>query len=480
MKLALCHFRVVHGDRQDNLERLTEQVRQAAELGADIVVTPELSLSGYSYPSTEEIRKVAEPVPGETTAGFAAIARQFGCYVCLALAERDDNTDEVFNSAVALGPSGEVVARHRKITAERGWATAGTTLCRSVFDTPWARVGMLICSDTYYGVLPRLLATWGVQLLLVPANWPPAGLDPREVWQARARENGIFVAVNNRTGKDLKMDCATAVSQVIAPDGTVLAEGCSDGSRIILCELPAEALAKVGAVERPAFRRWQEAGEPQKATGETLAVTLAVGSPGTGPDLEAVLQSVSGEPNNSRRLLLLPSGMAGTGSTAGIERLARELGCLVLAGLPAGRLIAARPGEPPRTLEPVPASADPVVVQHDGVRLALLSRAQLGLPEVAFGLSLCGADLVVTIDDSIGEDELGLAGVRTVERLAVAVCTPRLAALFHPPEGHEKWREQRREQPGLVTWSVDLEQTRKKEYLPRFDPRLFPDEGDDA
>jgi predicted amidohydrolase len=92
---------------------------------------------------------------------------------------------------VAIDRHGAIIARHRKFIAERAWATAGTTLANSIFDTPWGRVGLLICSDTYYGILPRAMAARGVNLLLVPANWPPGNLDPREVWSARARENHI-------------------------------------------------------------------------------------------------------------------------------------------------------------------------------------------------------------------------------------------------------------------------------------------------
>ena len=59
---------------------------------------------------------------------------------------------------------------------------------------------MLICADTYYGLLPRSLALHDVDLLLTLANWPLVGIDPREVWRARALENGIGVIGANRTG----------------------------------------------------------------------------------------------------------------------------------------------------------------------------------------------------------------------------------------------------------------------------------------
>jgi predicted amidohydrolase len=85
--------------------------------------------------------------------------------------------------------------------------------------------------------MPRITALRGADLLLIPANWPPSGLDPVELWRARAIENGFFVAGCNRTGIDLKMDCRPGNPASIPPGGQLLREK-SETSRIFEVKRP--------------------------------------------------------------------------------------------------------------------------------------------------------------------------------------------------------------------------------------------------
>lgn len=95
-------------------------------------------------------------------------------------------------------------------------------------------MGVLICSDTYNGLMPRITALRGADLLLVPANWPPTGLNPRVLWRVRAMENGIFLAACNRTGIDRIMDCRQALSCVSDPQGHLLLEAKTRRSRNLI------------------------------------------------------------------------------------------------------------------------------------------------------------------------------------------------------------------------------------------------------
>ena len=78
---------------------------------------------------------------------------------------------------------------------------------------------MLICSESYFSLLPRVQALKGVDLLLVPANWPANGLDPREVWRARTLENGFALAACNRSGKESGIDFSNAPSCLLDHQG---------------------------------------------------------------------------------------------------------------------------------------------------------------------------------------------------------------------------------------------------------------------
>ena len=122
-------------------------------------------------------------------ASFSKLAREQRVWICLGYAEEDPADGVFYNSALLLDSDGKPSARRRKVTAEPRWSCPGQPAQDDVCDTPWGRLGLLICSETYYGLLPRIQALKGVDLLLVPANWPRGGLDPKELWRARSMEN---------------------------------------------------------------------------------------------------------------------------------------------------------------------------------------------------------------------------------------------------------------------------------------------------
>jgi predicted amidohydrolase len=181
-----------------------------------------------------------ETVRGKTVAGLAAIARRFGVYVGTGLAEMESRTEIFYNSAVVLGPDGKLAACHRKHVAERRWSCPGRPSPKSFFQTPWGKVGLLVCADSYYGLLARSMALHGADLLLVCANWPLAGIDPREIWRARALENGVGIVAVNRTGIDKRMDCRNAPSYGLTPDGRVLLDAVASETTIHWVEYPLE------------------------------------------------------------------------------------------------------------------------------------------------------------------------------------------------------------------------------------------------
>lgn len=185
LKIALLHMNVLHKQPDANRGHLIALAHQAAEEGVGIVVAPELSISGYAFISREDILPHVETETGPTLTALAEVTRKTGCYVCIGLAEMDAATGILYNSAIVLGPDGKRACRYRKINAESRWACPGDPCSDNTFETPWGRVGVLICSDSYHGLMPRVTALRGADLLLVPANWPPSGIDPRELWRAR-------------------------------------------------------------------------------------------------------------------------------------------------------------------------------------------------------------------------------------------------------------------------------------------------------
>lgn len=193
-----------------NLEAIANLARQAKADGAELVVFPELAVSGLSDPA-----RSAQPIPGPATASLRAVAAQLQIYIVCGMAERAG--DAVYNSACLITPDGEITLyRKTHLTEEeRGWATAGDDW--AVVDTPIGRIGLLIGHDAAFPEAGRVLALRGCDIIACcaavkgPFGSPhpgtsvvqpapiPTGADPHH-WhhfRVRAGENNVFLAFAN-------------------------------------------------------------------------------------------------------------------------------------------------------------------------------------------------------------------------------------------------------------------------------------------
>ncbi|OPY64620.1 MAG: (R)-stereoselective amidase [Syntrophorhabdaceae bacterium PtaU1.Bin034] len=481
--IGIVHLNVRHGAVAENRASLLTRTEEAAERGARIIVAPELAVSGYSFEGMDEIAPYTEELTGETVTALSRIARRFGVCVCAGLAEHDRKTGIFYNSAVVLGPDGRLVARHRKHVAERRWSCPGQPSPASLFETPWGKVGVLICADSYYGLLPRSMALQGADLLLVCANWPPTGLDPREIWRARVLENGTGLVAANRTGLDRMMDCRTAPSFALAPDGAVLLDETAEDTRTFFVEYPLEghrfpsrlreemaaarcprdynaiALDSSGLDDFPGM--W---GLPASGL---IEIRCLVPSPGPTPLPGMGDPSWAGE-SGIPRVLVLPPGIHGVplqeiirqsreGRTAMVTETRSPSGSALPALVSEGRLTCLSPDK------------NSVMVDFSPARIALVRSESLRHPEAAVALSKQGCDIIVSQAGHLDDDTRLLLGVKSLERAAVAVATPEGATICEPPEGHERWHETMLREPGVCAAVVDTARTRKKRFLDRVD-----------
>jgi predicted amidohydrolase len=205
-----------------------------------LAVFPECALQGYGFESKEEALRIAEPVPGHATEQVARACAASGVWAVFGLLERDG--DKLFNSAALVGPKGFAgVYRkmHLPFLGVDRFATPGD-LGFPVFETPFGKIGILICYDASFPEAARALKLGGAQLLCLPTNWPMAAevsclLGPR----VRAQENHVFVAACNRVGEEAGFTFR-GESSVSDCDGRVLAmAGKGEGAITAELELPA-------------------------------------------------------------------------------------------------------------------------------------------------------------------------------------------------------------------------------------------------
>jgi N-carbamoylputrescine amidase len=243
-------------DPDENLAKAEVRCREAAGRGAQIVCLQELFRSQY-FCREEDARlfDLAEPIPGPSTEGLAAVARQENIVIIASLFER--RAPGVYhNTAAMIGPDGEIMGLYRKMHIpddplyfEKFYFTPGDLGFRN-FDTPFGRISTLVCWDQWYPEAARVAALGGAQILFYPTaiGWHPAekaqyGAAQHEAWKTIQRghaiANGIYVAAVNRVGfegppeRGLEFWGGSFVSD---PFGQVIAEASQDKEEILVVE----------------------------------------------------------------------------------------------------------------------------------------------------------------------------------------------------------------------------------------------------
>ena len=219
MNVAVVNFKATAGSKGSNLRRIVDFSVSAAKRGADLVLFPELCLTGYDFFVNESIslsdkRAMAETIQGPSCTEIAGIAKKYNIYIVFGMGEKlEENTDVLYNSAVAIGPDG-VIGSYQKIhpfDSENNYFAKGDTPL--LFDTPWGPVSVGICYDTYqFPELMRYYVSKGSRLYLNPTavieEIPKEGSRQAFInYYAPTLEYGvlcntIFIASANLTGYD--------------------------------------------------------------------------------------------------------------------------------------------------------------------------------------------------------------------------------------------------------------------------------------
>lgn len=167
--VALEQIDVAVGAVADNRGTALTRARAAFAAGAELVVLPELAISGYVV-DRQLARDVAEPLDGPTSEAFVDLAREFDSLVAYGFCERAG--DDLFNTVVVMGASGPVL-HYRKLhlfDLEKNVYTPGD-LGLPVADTAVGRIGVCICYDLRFVEVLRAMSLRGAEIVLAPAAW---------------------------------------------------------------------------------------------------------------------------------------------------------------------------------------------------------------------------------------------------------------------------------------------------------------------
>ncbi|WP_067608943.1 carbon-nitrogen hydrolase family protein [Nocardiopsis listeri] len=221
LRVALDQGTGRSGDTDSALLRLQESARAAAARGADLLVTPEMSLTGYNI--GDRVRELAEPADGPLLEAVVRIATDSGVAVVYGFAELADG--RVYNAVRLVDSAGVSRALYRKThlfgDLDRNLFDPGEELVVQA-DLGGHRLGFIVCYDVEFPEIARAHAMAGTTLLIVPtALMAPTTSVATILVPARAMENQIHVAYVNRCDAEGELDYV-GLSTLVGPDGAEL------------------------------------------------------------------------------------------------------------------------------------------------------------------------------------------------------------------------------------------------------------------
>jgi predicted amidohydrolase len=242
LNVAAIQFR---GDRRARAERLStlcERIRSVPS-STDLVVCPELAVTGYVFTSPEEASKVAEAVDGATTRALGAAARDAGAWVVCGFVERD--RDRLFNSAAVIDPSGALRFTYRKTLlyeVDEAWAEPGDS-GYARFDTDNGDFGVGICMDLNDPRFVTWLEQAGPTALAFPTNWVEEGEPVWPYWAGRLSTARSALVAANTWGQEahVRFSGCSAILQARAETWFVLAAADREGDAVITARLQGAA-----------------------------------------------------------------------------------------------------------------------------------------------------------------------------------------------------------------------------------------------
>jgi len=240
-------------DKSANIRKAIEKIRKASGEGAKIVCLHELFASFYFCDKEDHTNfLLAEPVPGETTELLQQVARELGVVIIASLFEKRA-VGIYHNTTAVIDADGSYLGKYQKSHIpddpgfyEKFYFTPGDTGYK-VFNTKFARIGVLICWDQWYPEAARITSLMGAEILFYPTaiGWEPEDNsdvknEQYQAWQTIQRShaiaNGVHVVAVNRVGREADT-IFWGGSFVANPFGTVLYQASHDKEETHVLEI---------------------------------------------------------------------------------------------------------------------------------------------------------------------------------------------------------------------------------------------------
>lgn len=228
---ACVQIAITPNDVKANVDKGVAWLKKAvSEYDAELVVFPETVTTGYETGlSAEELWDLVDEAPGRITHDIQAAAKALGVHVVWPSYRRAGERGFVYNSAILIGPNGEIIGIYDKTHPapwERrdggGWVEVGSRA--DVFETALGNIGMIICYDGDFPELSRLLAVKGADIIVRASAFQRS----YDIWYitnaARAYDNHVYVVASNIVGPDACGNYGFGHSMIVTPIAWRLAQ----------------------------------------------------------------------------------------------------------------------------------------------------------------------------------------------------------------------------------------------------------------
>jgi predicted amidohydrolase len=251
MQVTSIQLEIKNRSKSETVEHALRLLDTAPK--SDLILLPEIwSIGAFSF---KRFEAEAESIDGPTVKVIREKARKLGSYIFMgSFIEREGKN--LFNTSLLLSPSGEVLARYRKIhlfgfeSEERKLLKAGQEVV--VVTLPWGKVGLSTCYDLRFPELYRKMVDLGAESFLVTSAWPESRLHAWTLFnRARAHENLAFLFSCNCAGTDSDVTYA-GNSLFVNPLGEVVAEA-GTGEEILTVKIDLTLVNQV-RTQFPALR----------------------------------------------------------------------------------------------------------------------------------------------------------------------------------------------------------------------------------
>ncbi|MEM4089845.1 MAG: nitrilase-related carbon-nitrogen hydrolase [Thermoplasmatales archaeon] len=238
MRVGLMQM-IVSENKDDNLNKMIFDIKEAAKAGANLIVFPEFS--NYLARLDVSKRKLYEFSDWEESEFIKKIetaSLQNNVNVVFGIYERGDNSNEVYSSAFVINEKGKMYKKYRKSHLFEALGFSERTLLMPSSDRPITfsisgfNFGIIICNEIRFPELTRNLALKGVDAIIAISAWYK-GYNKEEQWltlsKTRALENTVYVLTSNQIG-----NAFTGITVAVDPLGIIFSRATEEEGMLLV------------------------------------------------------------------------------------------------------------------------------------------------------------------------------------------------------------------------------------------------------